>query len=167
MSAWTDVSLVLAGSAGPLAIALISQRSNRQMEMDRWGRDDALRRHDTYAQFVACCTTIVADWSDYILLPPRSPEEERLMDQRRDEHYEELNRLAALVRLTAVPGVAAKAEELLASVRSARSRALELGAADRRGAAGAHAWEKVDKRFGEARKAFIEAGRVGDIKPPD
>lgn len=167
MSAWSDVSLVLAGSAGPLAIAVINQRSNRRMEADRWGRDDSLRRHDTYAQFVACCTTIVADWSDYILLPPRSPEEERLMDQRRDEHYEQLNRLAALVRLTAKPPVAAKAEELLTSVRQARTRALELGAADRRGTTGAHAWEKVDKKFGDARKAFIEAGRVSDIKPPD
>ena len=167
MSAWTDVSLVLAGSAGPLAIALVGQRATRRMEMDRWVRDDQLKRHDTYAQFVACCTTIVADWSDYILLPARSPEEERLMDQRRDEHYAELNELSSLVRLTAIPSVATKAEELLLAVRQARAKAFELGASDRRGVAGAHAWEKADKKFAEARKAFIEAGRIGDIKPPD
>lgn len=166
MSAWENVALVLAGSMGPAGIALLTIRSDRRKDQLHWMRDERVRRHETYAQFLAATTTVVADWSDVALMPPRSRDEERLLDERRDLHYQQLNELAARVRLTALPAVAEAAEQVLTVVRRARERALELATCTdpETSAAG---WQEVDERFAEARAAFIAAGRASDIKPPD
>ena len=158
MSGWQDVALVLAGSAGPLAIAGVTIRSDREKERARWAREEAQRRQDVFARFVASATTVVADWSDYALVPPRTTEEERLLDERRDAHYADLNAVAATVRLTAPPPVVEAAEELLAVVRDARSTARELASDPDRSAA-ATRWSDVDGRFAEARQRFVAAGR--------
>jgi hypothetical protein len=166
MSGWQDVALVLAGSMGPAGIAMVTIRSDRRKDRISWGRDEAARRHDTYARFLAAATTVVADWSDVALMPPESRDEERFFDERRDVHYDQLNMVAAMVRLTAVPAVAQAAEDLLHVVREAQARATELArAADR--TAAAEAWGRFDERYAEARRAFISAGRSCDIQPPE
>jgi hypothetical protein len=158
MSAWGDVALVLAGSAGPLAIAAVNIRSDRDKERVRAEREESLRRQDNYARFVASATTVVADWCDYALIPPRTTDEERLLDDRRDAHYADLNAVAATIRLTATPAVVAAAEDLLAVVRDARSVAREVSREADRDAATAR-WGDVDARFAAARAAFVAAGR--------
>ena len=158
MSGWQDVALVLAGSAGPLAIAGVTIRSDREKERTRWAREEAQRRQETFARFVASATTVVADWSDYALVPPRTTEEERLLDERRDAHYAELNAVAATVRLTAPPAVVDAAENLLAIVRDARAAARELAQEPDRAAAAVR-WGDVDSRFADARRQFVATGR--------
>jgi hypothetical protein len=166
VSGWQDVALVVAGSLGPAGIATITIRSDRRKDRVTWLRDEATRRHDTYARFLAASTTVIADWSDVALMPPATAEEERFYDERRDVHYDQLNMVAALVRLTAVPTVAQAAEDMLAVVREARGDALEVGAMPDRAAA-AIAWQQFDQRLVAARQAFIAAGRACDIRPPD
>ena len=166
MSGWQDVALVLAGSMGPAGIAVVTIRSDRRKDRVTWGRDEAARRHDTYARFLAATTTVVADWSDVALMPPVSREEERFFDERRDAHYEQLNMVAAMVRLTAVPAVAQAAEDLLAVVREAQGRAVQLAGVPDRAVALAE-WQRFDDRFAEARRVFIAAGRSCDIQPPE
>lgn len=165
MSAWQDVALVLAGSMGPAGIAIISIRNDRRKDKVHWLRDEAGRRHDTYARFLAACTTVAADWSDVALMPPRTLDEERLLDERRDVHYDILNVVSAMVRLTAAAAVAAAAEDLLVVVRDAREVGQRLATETDRSRSLA-VWRGVDERFAEARAAFVAAGRATDVRPP-
>lgn len=164
MSGWQDVALVLAGSLGPAGIAIVTIRSDRRKDHVNWMRDEAARRHETYAQFLAASTTVVADWRDVALMPPQSLDEERVLDERRDLHYDQLNLVAAMIRLTAAPAVAEAAEGVLGVVRDARERGRSLATST--GAAAEAAWQEVERPFAEARRAFITAGRARDIRPP-
>ena len=154
-----SIGLVLAGSAGPIVIAVMNARSARSQEVQRWRRDDRSRTLDLYARFLGACTQIVADWGDYAKLPPRSADEERELDERRDVHYGDLNALAAMVRIAAPPAVAHAAEDVLATVRHAREAALQQAQTAGRGAAD-HAWAGVETRFAASRQAFVDTART-------
>ena len=159
MDGWQNVGLVLAGSFGPLVIALVNLRSARRLEALRWHRDDQARTHDLYARFLGACTQVIADWSDFAHLPPRDAAEERDMDERRDAHYAELNTCAAMVRLAAPPPAAAAAEEVLAAVRSAQRSAREATRTAGQRGAGDDRWPEVEAAFAEARTSFVQAAR--------
>jgi citrate lyase beta subunit len=166
MSEWHDVALVVAGSLGPAAIAVVTIRADRRKDRVVWLRDESTRRHDTYAKFIAAAAAVVADWSDVVLMPPTTADEQRTYDARRDVHYDALNLLSATVRLTAVPAVSSAAEEVLELIRSAPPLASELaGVADR--AESTARWRDFEARFAHARTAFVDAARSTDIKPPD
>jgi hypothetical protein len=166
MSGWQDVALVVAGSLGPAAIAIVTIRADRRKDRVSWLRDESARRHDTYAKLLAAAAAVVADWSDVVLMPPTTAEEARAYDARRDVHYEQLNLVSATIRLTAVPTVAVAAEELLEVVREAPARATELASTADRAEAAAR-WREFEARFAEVRSAFVAAGRSSDTKPPE
>ena len=166
MAGWHDVALVVAGSLGPAGIAIVTIRSDRRKDRIAWLRQEAERRHDTYARFLAAAAMVVADWSDVVLMPPATTDEQRAYDARRDVHYEQLNLVSATVRLTAVPAVAEAAEAVLEVVRDAPDAATRLAAeADR--AATRDRWRDFEARFADVRRDFIDAGRSSDIKPPE
>lgn len=159
MATWSDVGLVLAGSTGPLAIALINALTNRRLEKERWHRQDRDQRRQLYSQFIGMANQVFADWLDYANMPPRTIEDERKLDERRDANYQQLNVLSSLVRLTAPDDVVASAEQLLQALRGTQRTAREAAAP---GATGIpqERWSSHSEEFGKARKQFVAAIRT-------
>jgi hypothetical protein len=155
--AWSEVALVLAGSAGPLFITVLNNRVARQQQTDVWRREDTVATTDLYAEFIATATQVVADWSDYATLPPDTEEEERKLGEARDRTYADLNLVAAKVRLTAPPYLMDKAEAVLAEVRNAADVARRA----QRGGCTPEDWVDLQKDYAAARKAFVETARNG------
>jgi hypothetical protein len=155
MAGWSDIALVLAGSAGPLVVTLATQRGVRRDRAEDRRREDLRARQSLYAEFVAACTQVDADWCDYALFPPRSFEEERELDAVRDGHYASLNLLAAQVRLTAPPAVVAAGEGMLAELREVQV----LARASQRGAPDDHVWAEHRRSFTASRDGFLVAAK--------
>ena len=155
MAGWNEIALVLAGSAGPLVITLVSQRAARLERTEAQVREDVRATQSLYAEVVATCTQLDSDWRDYAVFPPRSYEEERELDASRDAHYADLNLLAARIRLTAPPPVVTAAEELLRAVRDVQG----LARAAQRGAPDEQRWADHDAAFAAARDRFLAAAK--------
>lgn len=155
MAGWSEVGLVLAGSVGPLLVTVVTQRNARRDRAEERNREDRLGTQSLYAELVAACAQVDADWCDYADFPPRSYEEERELDAARDAHYAELNLLAARLRLTAPAVVLDAAEDLLAQVRDARG----LARAAQRGAPDQGVWAEHAAAFAAARDRFLAAAK--------
>jgi hypothetical protein len=156
VTAWSDVGLVLAGSAGPLVITVVTLRHTRRIEAERDRAETIAKQGDLHARFLAAAAQVLADWADYVILQPDTFDEERSLDERRDTHYDELNHAVARIRLTATPQVATAAEEMLEELRNAQ----ETARATERGTSTADAWREITQGFVDARTAFITAART-------
>ena len=165
MAGWSDIALVLAGSAGPLVVTLATQRGVRRDRAEDRRREDVRATQSLYAEFVAACTQVDADWCDYAVFPPRSFDEERELDAARDQHYASLNLLAARVRLTAPPGVVAAAEGMLGELRDVQV----LARAEQRGSPDDRVWGEHRRSFAGSRDAFLAAAKdaIGSSPRPD
>lgn len=161
MAGWSDIALVLAGSAGPLVVTLATQRSVRRDRAEDRRREDRHSTQSLYAEFVAACTQVDADWSDYAVFPPRSFEEERTLDLARDVHYADLNLLAARVRLTAPAAVVGAAEGLLIEVRGVQALARET----QRGEPDEKPWAEHRAAFSTARDVFLDEAKDAVARP--
>ena len=155
MAGWSDIALVLAGSAGPLVVTLATQRGVRRDRAEDRRREDLRTTQSLYAEFVAACTQVDADWCDYAAFPPRDFDEERELDATRDAHYATLNLLAAQVRLTAPPGLVAAAEAMLGELREVQV----LARAEQRGSADERVWGEHRRSFTGSRDAFLAAAK--------
>jgi hypothetical protein len=158
MAQWQDIGLVLAGSVGPLAVAIANGSFNRRLEMSRWKHTERDAQRDMYAHFIASATQLVADWLDYETLPPKSEEDERKLDEVHDAHYHELVILTSMVRITANAAVVKGGEEILRVVRDAKKlarRSREPGTVIT-----SPEWLEIEHEFAAARTQFVNALRV-------
>ena len=161
MAAWSDIALVLAGSAGPLVVTLATQRGARRDRAEDRRREDLRTTQALYADFVAACTQVDADWCDYAVFPPRDFDEERELDAARDAHYATLNLLAARVRLTSPADVVAAAEAVLAELREVQV----LARAEQRGSPDDERWAAHRRSFSGARDGFLAVAKEAVARP--
>ncbi|MGQ0434854.1 MAG: hypothetical protein ACT4OV_07180 [Microthrixaceae bacterium] len=146
------------GGSVTYGVARQQIRASRDTQEADRRREAVQRRRELYAGFIAAATQVVGSWLG-IMGRPIDEATLRAADDDREDHYRELQKLAAMVRISASSEVAAAAEVLLTEVRRTQASvraALQAGTADVPSAE----WDELEAAFADARDRFVEVVRA-------